>query len=194
MKRIWIPLALLALAAAGCGKGKGAAGSGDPWAGTPERVPQGIMHAYETRDDSLYASLLAPDFHYYFEPQGADTSDILVWGKEEEVVATGNLFRTQDVDTLLYVLDAGTPHPATGAGHEGWMVVPISGGELEVVVQNKDPMKVQLNRQELWVREITDPATGAKRWVVEQWHDYPAPQEDAVPAQGNGMKGSSGGE
>jgi hypothetical protein len=170
--KAWVVVVLgAALLVAGCGK-KTEQEAENPraaWASSPEKVVQGIMHAYQTRDDSLYASLLADDFRYYFEPAGADSADVLGWGKEEEVVATSNLFKTQDVVSLSYELQAGPAHP--DPDHEGWMVVPVSGGEMDVVVRNKEPMKVTLNRQELIMRPLDD----GKRWVIEEWHDYPAP-------------------
>ncbi len=182
MKR-WVILFLgAALLVVGCGK-KSEKQPADPeaaWASSPEKVVDGIMHAYQTRDDSLYASLLADDFRYYFEPAGADSADVLGWGKEEEVVATSNLYKTQDVESLSYSLEAGPAHP--DPDHQGWMVVPIAGGEMTVVVRNKEPMKVTLNRQELVMAPVGGKKPGS-RWVIEEWHDYPVPGDDAGGAE-----------
>ncbi len=162
------------LMAAGCGT-KDEAESVDPdakWTSNPTMIVDAIMHAYDTRNDSLYASLLADDFRYIFEPDGADSADVLGWGKEEEVTATGNLFRTHDVEGLSYHLEAGAPQPATGPGQDGWMVIPISGGRMEVNVRDKEPMRVQLNRQEIFVRPVGDDDP-PKRWEIVEWRDYP---------------------
>jgi hypothetical protein len=140
------------------------------WYSSPERVVQGLMRAYETRDDSLYASLLADEFRYFFEPPGADSADVLGWGKEEELIGTGNLFRTQEVERLSYVLQAGTPAPAPR--NADWMVIPVAGGEMRVDVKDKEPMSVALNRQEIFVRR--DPRD-RNRWQIIEWRDYPAP-------------------
>jgi hypothetical protein len=177
MKRAWVPGVLVLALLWGCGRddaGKGA----DPhaeWFSTPTKVVEGIMHAYQTRNDSLYAAFLAEDFRYYFEPQGADSSDILGWGKEEEVVATGNLFKTPDVEQLNYVLHFTDARAAEGAGRTGWMVVPISWGEMVVSVRNKEAMQVVLNRQEIVLRPSRS-GNPIRKWEIVEWHDYPSPE------------------
>ncbi len=174
MKRVVVCVLGLVLVAAGCGKGKAKQEADGDWAASPSRVIQGLEHAYQARNDSLYAALLAPDFHYYFEPVGADSADILGWDKNEEVVATSNLFHTPDIDTLTYTLQAGEPENVVG--QPDWKAVPVSGGEMLVVVKNKDPMRVKLNRQELVMRPVkTD---GHTRWEIVQWHDYPNPASE----------------
>ena len=64
MKRWVIFLLGATLLVVGCGK-KSEKQPADPeavWASSPEKVVEGLTHAYQTRDDSLYASLLADDF------------------------------------------------------------------------------------------------------------------------------------
>jgi hypothetical protein len=139
------------------------------WFATPDKVVEGLMYAYETRNDSLWADLLADDFRYFFEPPGADSSEVLGWGKEEEVVATRGLFTSSEVSALVLRLDAG---PAVEAGQPGWMMIPVSGGEQRIEVKDKEPTHVPLNRQEIFVRP--HPQDSA-RWQVIAWHDYPAP-------------------
>ncbi|NNF06087.1 MAG: hypothetical protein HKN21_04950 [Candidatus Eisenbacteria bacterium] len=148
------------------------ASSGE-WSSSPSKVVEGLMHAYETRDEVLYASLLADDFRYYFEPPGAKPDDILGWGKEEDLVATGNLFRTQDVERLVLALSASTPVKAPSGKEAGWMMIPVSGGELRVEVKDKEPMQVALNRQEIYVRQQ------GPGWQVIEWRDYPEPDGDS---------------
>jgi hypothetical protein len=173
MKRIRIlgMIAVVAAGLAGCGKDRS-----DPeaqWFMSPDKVVQGLMHAYQTRNDTLFAAFLADDFHYYFEPEDADSLDVLGWGKEEEVVGTVSLFRTPDVVSLDYRLDYGPARSVIGAGKEGWMLVPVAGGRMTISVKDKDPVKVELNRQEILMRpESTD------RWRIVEWHDYPAPEGD----------------
>jgi len=157
---------------AGCGGGEQESPA-DPlavWFSTPEKVVQGLMFAYETRNDSLYAELLADEFRYSFEPPGADSADVLGWGKEEDLVATGNLFRTPDVNVLA--LELQIEAAVTVSDRPEWMMVPVSGGELRVEVNEREPMQVELNRQEIFVR----PVPGTKdRWQVIAWRDYPEP-------------------
>ena len=175
MKRFGVVVLGLVLLA-GCGKKEKP--PEDPnavWSSTPAKVVEGIMHAYSTRDDRLYASLLAEDFRYYFKPQGPDSTDILGWGKDEEVVATGNLFKTPDVEKLSYTLNAGTPRAGS---QDGWMVVPVAGGVMVVSVKGKEPMTVNLNRQEIVVRKT---ATDPPRWEIMEWHDFPAPVPPEPP-------------
>ena len=175
MKRAVIVLLGVLLVIAGCGK-KNSEETADPnavWFSSPTKVIEGLMHAYETRNDSLYAALLADDFHYFFEPEGADSADILGWGKEEEVVATGNLFRTSDVDDLTYTLSMGEARTSEGPGRDGWMEIPVSGGEMVVMVKSKDPMRVQLNRQVIVVRPMESEGS-SKRWKIVEWHDFPS--------------------
>jgi hypothetical protein len=171
---------VLGLVAWGCGGDDGDGDLNAEWFSSPTKVVEGIMHAYETRNDSLYAAFLAEDFRYYFEPQGADSSDILGWGQEEEVVATRNLFRTSDVEDLDYSLRIGKAESAKGAGRSGWMMVPVSGGELVVSVKDKDPMQVVLNRQEIMLRPAAS-NNPARKWEIVEWHDYPVPDE--VPGE-----------
>ena len=168
MKRLGIVVLALMALGSGCGR-KGS---------DPAEVVQGLMHAYVTRDDSLYASLLAEDFKYSFEPAGADSADILQWGKEEEVMSTGNLFRTADVEQIAYRLDYSVARPAGGSGREGWMIIPVQGGQLRVVVRNKEPWQVDLNRQEILVRPREAAKTrGAIGWEIVEWRDFPVPLE-----------------
>jgi hypothetical protein len=75
MKRAFLCFLVLGLLA-GCGKKDGKDASAK-WFASPEKVVQGIMAAYETRNDSLYAAFLAEDFRYIFEPEGSDAGDIL---------------------------------------------------------------------------------------------------------------------
>ena len=174
MKRFGIVVLALVILGSGCGRRQS----------DPTEVVQGLMRAYETRDDSLYASLLAPDFKYSFEPAGADSGDVLEWGKEEEVMATGNLFRTPDVEQLVFRLDYSAAKAAEGRGHVGWMTIPVQGGQMRVMVRNKEPMQVDLNRQELLVRpKDTGKKKGVIGWEIVEWHDYPVPIEVGEPAK-----------
>lgn len=179
MKRQLVFVLALVWIGVGCSKG-GKTASSDPnaiWFSSPNKVVEGLTHAYQTRDDSLYAALLAADFRYFLEPVGADSSDILDWGKEEEVVATRTLLKAQDVAAVSYTLDAGSARPATGEHRKGWMAVPISGGRLVVEVKNKEPMVVQLNRQEILTRPVRE-AGKPTRWEIVEWHDYPRPEPE----------------
>jgi hypothetical protein len=170
---------LAGLGAVGCGSrgGDGASGkAGDSvagWTASPQKVVEGLMHAYATRNDSLYAELLAGDFRYHFEPPGADSTEFLGWGKEEDLVATSNLFRTAEVDSLALDLRVQQPRAASAEKGKEWMVIPVAGGELRVHVQEKEPMVVVLNRQEIFVRRVP---SGAERWEVIAWYDYPKPE------------------
>lgn len=172
MKRIWIlgAVAVLAAGFAGCG-GCGKGNSEVQWFTSPDKVVQGLMHAYQTRNDTLFAAFLADDFHYYFEPENADSLDVLGWGKEEEVVGTTSLFHTPDVVSLNYRLDYGPARPVDQAGKKGWMLVPVSGGEMTIAVKDKEPVKVELNRQEILMRPES-----SNHWRIVEWHDYPAPE------------------
>ena len=177
MKHVWLCSFLLIPFAVGCGGGDDQ--PKDPyaeWFSAPSKVVDGIMYAYETRNDSLFAAFLAEDFRYFFEPEGADSLDILGWGKEEEVVGTGSLFKTADVEKLDYTLDYGQAQSAEGAGRDGWMVIPVSGGKMVISVYNKDPVNVVLNRQEIILRP-TGSENSTRRWEIIEWHDYPAPLE-----------------
>jgi hypothetical protein len=159
---------------AGCGGDDTVKDPYAQWFSSPTRVVEAITYVYETRDDSLYAQLFADDFRYYFEPQGADAFDILGWGKAEEVTATGNLLKTEDVESLTYNLRIGTPLAATGSGRQGWMVVPVDGGKMVVSVRDKEPMTVIFNRQEFVLRPRNHPD---RKWEIVEWHDYPEAPE-----------------
>ena len=169
MKRAWIWMLVLAVGGglAACGK-KGA--KTDKYFEKPEKVIEGLMAAYETRDDSLYAAFLAEDFRYTFEPQGNDSIDVLGWGKEEEVLSASSLFKTPEVESVKLQLYADKPQPAGGAGREGWMAIPIKGGQLVISVKDKEPTVVALNRQEIILRQEQ---SSPKRWHIVEWHDYP---------------------
>lgn len=166
-------LALMGIALAACGgKGDQAGSSADSqsWDSSPDRVVQGIMHAYATRDDSLYASLLADEYRYRFQPPGENSDDALGWGREEDIVSTGNLFRTPEVRALTFDLKVEPARPVEGSPE--LMMVPVSGGELRVEVADKEPMQQMLNRQEIYLRrDSADP----ERWRIVEWKDFPAP-------------------
>lgn len=175
MRRAWISVFIIALVLGGCGKDTPS--SQDPneqYFASPTKVVEGIIHAYETRNDSLYASFLSDDFRYYFEPQGADSMDVLGWGKEEEVVGTASLFNTPDVESLDYQLKLGSEKPVDEAGKEGWKMIPVEGGRMVISVKDKDPVEVVLNRQEIVFRPDI-----LKKWRVVEWHDYPDPGSEA---------------
>lgn len=142
----------------------------ESWSSSPDRVVEGLMHAYAARDDSLYATLLADDFRYYFEPPEGQSGDALGWGREEDIVSTGNLFKTPEVTALRLSLQVAPAHPVEGK--PGWMVVPVAGGELRVDVKDKEPMQQTLNRQEIYLKpHPRDP----KLWQIVEWKDFPAP-------------------
>jgi hypothetical protein len=172
MKRAFLWFLVLGLVV-GCGK-KGGKDASAKWFESPEQVVQGIMVAYETRNDSLYAAFLAENFRYIFEPEGADSADVLTWGKGEEVMSASSLFRTPDVATVRLVLNAGAARAENGGvgGEERW-VVPVTGGQLTISVKDKEPTVVNLNRQELVMRRV--PASPKPRWQVVEWHDFPTP-------------------
>ena len=181
MTRAWIWMLVLAVAGSmtGCGK-KG--GNTAKYFEKPEKVIQGLMAAYETRNDSLYASFLADDFRYSFEPQGGDS---LGWGKDEEVLSASSLFKTPEVQSVRYKLYAGAPKPAQGPGRQGWMTVPVSGGQLVISVKGKDPTIVALNRQEIVMRQ-----TQPKKWQIVEWHDYPVPASSVASGDSAHMGGA----
>ena len=173
MPEVRRPLVLLVLVVglAACG-GKGDANRDDPgWAATPEKVVEGLMVAYTDRNDSLYAALLADDFRYTFVPAGGDSNEVLGWGKEEDLVATANLFRTPDVTRLT--LDLRTGAARESRENPEWTMVPVSGGQLRVEVADREPMVVELNRQEIHVRP--DPQR-PDHWQVIAWYDFPVPE------------------
>lgn len=170
MKRAFLCFLVLGLVA-GCGKKEGKDAFAK-WSASPEKVVQGIMTAYETRNDSLYAAFLAEDFRYIFEPEGSDSSDVLTWGKGEEVLSASSLFRTPDVTTVRLILNAGAARPGKGPGGEERQVVPVSGGELTITVKDKEPTVVKLNRQEIVMRR--SPGSEKPRWQVVEWHDFPS--------------------
>jgi hypothetical protein len=187
MKRVFVGLAILGFVA-GCGKG-----DKDPyarWFESPERVVQGIMKAYETRDDSLYAAFLAEDFAYTFEPPSGDAGDVLTWGKSEEVLSASSLFGTGDVQSVRLTLNAGPARSSNGPGGRERMTVPVSGGELVIAVKDKEPTVVKLNRQELVLERQGE---GKGRWIVVEWHDFPTPvSPTAASAPGTGAVPASG--
>jgi hypothetical protein len=79
------------------------------------------------------------------------------------------------VQSVRYKLYAGAPKPAEGPGRQGWMTVPVSGGQLVISVKGKDPTIVALNRQEIVMRQ-----TQPKKWQIVEWHDYPVPASSAA--------------
>jgi hypothetical protein len=56
---------------------------------------------------------------------------------------------------------------------------------MKVMVKNKEPMQVDLNRQELLVRpKDVGKKKGAIGWEIVEWHDFPVPievEESAEP-------------
>ena len=176
MRRAWILVSVIALVLAACGKDTPSSEeSFDQYFSSPAKVVEGIIHAYETRNDSLYAAFLSDDFRYYFEPQGSDSMDVLGWGKEEEVVGTASLFNTPDVESLDYELQLGSGRTVDEAGKEGWKLIPVKGGRMVISVKDKDPVEVVLNRQEIVFRPDI-----LKKWRVVEWHDYPDPNSEAA--------------
>ena len=176
MKSLLI-LALLLAACVGCSGGDSTPAQEaaqvpaafDRWLATPEDVIKGVMHAYETRNDSLYASLLAEEFTYQFEPPGAGPEDILSWGREEEVMATGSLFQTPELESVTLSLDYAEAQQVSDAR----VMIPVSGGELRLDVKEKDATLVTLNRQEIF---LSPHPSDKGRWQIVAWHDYPSPE------------------
>ena len=89
------------------------------------------------------------------------------------------------------IFQPGAPKPVEGK--QGWMSVPVSGGQLVISVKGKDPTIVALNRQEIVMRQ-TEP----KKWQIVEWHDYPVPSSSAAndsaqTQNGGGSMGHEGG-
>ena len=74
---------------------------------TPQRTPQEVLQnfkvAYTFKDSSLYCNLLDSIFRFvYFDP-GTETSGQLVsWGRDEDLLTTGRLFRHFQVIDLVW--------------------------------------------------------------------------------------------
>lgn len=88
-----LALTLIAFALTGCGDKSTdpRPPAGAPVWSTPVAAANAVASIWSSRDDTHYAALLTEDFRFVFAPD--DTLGATPWSREDERIATGNVFR-----------------------------------------------------------------------------------------------------
>ena len=70
---------------------------------TPEEVLINFKYAYTFKDSSLYSNLLDSSFVFlYFDPNYGSSGRFVSWGRDEDLLTTGRLFRSFNVIDLIW--------------------------------------------------------------------------------------------
>lgn len=70
---------------------------------TPEEVLQNFKIAYTFQDSLLYSDTIDTSFIFvYFDPAAATSGQLVSWGREEDLLTTGRLFRHFQVIDLVW--------------------------------------------------------------------------------------------
>jgi len=70
---------------------------------TPEEVLVNFKYAYTFKDSSLYADVLDSTFVFiYFDPNYGSSGWFVSWERDEDLLATGRLFRNFNVIDLVW--------------------------------------------------------------------------------------------
>ncbi len=70
---------------------------------SPDEVMQNFTAAYTFQDSLLYSELLDSSFLFiYYDPYEGASGQFISWGRDEDLAATGHLFRQFDVINLIW--------------------------------------------------------------------------------------------
>ncbi|MFQ5708360.1 MAG: hypothetical protein ACE5HO_12965 [bacterium] len=71
---------------------------------TPEEVLQNFRYAYVFQDSLLYSDVLDKSFIFeYFDPNLEPSGGFLTWGRDVDLMTTGQLFRSFEVIDLIWL-------------------------------------------------------------------------------------------
>lgn len=70
-----------------------------------DNVLENFQRAYQRRDATAYARLLATDFQFYFDPVTRNQLGIEFWTRTEDSRRTEDLFRSSEVTKIVIALD-----------------------------------------------------------------------------------------
>lgn len=148
---------------------------------SPESVLQLLIKSYTRRDIVLYASLLAGDFQFWFDPDTRPSTVPDFWTRQQDSTGTGNLFAASDVSDIRIRLTYGTSTWDNTLGHAGWRKIRVTDTFLEV---DKVPptgevvtLRVDGDVQDFYFRRGRTPADTlatsptARLWYLVEWRD-----------------------
>lgn len=167
----------------GCSKVKTTAPDPAPAARqAPADVMKALSWSVRHRDASVYAGLLASDFHFYFDPIARDLGLPEYWDRQQDSTGTSNLFSASSVSDvrlqLAWSSDVADPRSSSSALRE----VRSTEDVLEIV--EKPPYgedlvwKVDGDVQSFYLRKGRSPADtlagseSAQQWFLVEWHDF----------------------
>lgn len=126
---------------------------------TPEEVLQNFKIAYTFRDSLLYSNVLDTTFIFsYFDPDEATSGQMVSWGREEDLLTTGRMFRHFQVADLVW--------NETISESEGETISEMSRGFDLTLVDEKNSYRIS-GRATFVFKKGND-----EKWRIQRWKDF----------------------
>jgi hypothetical protein len=147
----------------------------------PENLIDNLIEAYEWREIEAYASLLAPEFAFTFQPVDQDLVAGGSWTRDEDSTATAGLFASTIIGDIQIDLPHGAAQAPTDTTFEpGVMLVRIDPTRLEVDLIGGDlagtAFQVDGDIQDMFFRQgKAELGENPAHWFLVEWRDLPGP-------------------
>lgn len=137
---------------------------------TPQNVIWNLVESHNRRDIDVYASLLASDFSFKFQPEDSIDIGKALLSRSEDSTGTSTLFRTFEVDSICVSLTITEPialeetDPASGA-----VKIQTQAARL-IVVERSGTTWESTSSQVFYLRpgrSLQHEDTG--KWYIFQW-------------------------
>ena len=131
---------------------------------TPEEVLTNFKYAYTFKDSSLYSNLLDSSFVFlYFDPNYGSSGRFVSWGRDEDLLTTGRLFRNFNIIDLIW---HSTIYSFPDTLKEKTSFAELSKSFHLSLVSSKETISITGNAIFSFIKNQSD-----SRWRIVRWKD-----------------------